>query len=97
MYATLVNAGEGDPRSEVAFDTTTLRPHNYGKRRVGQPRRNWVVETAKEYWNSRVKETHRGVAVGELNWDNDRHREMVRETAELDAQKLRQLRMARRR
>ena len=95
LYAILVDAGEGDPRAEVAFDTTTLKPHNYGKRRVGQPRRNWVIETAKEFWNKRVKEAHRGLAVGDLDWENERHRELMKQTAKEDAQEIRLLRMAR--
>ena len=49
LYAVIVDAGEGDPRAEVAFDTLTLRPHDHGKHRVGQPRSLWVVEAAKEF------------------------------------------------
>ena len=78
----------------MAFDTTTLKPHNYGKRRVGQPRRNWVMEIARAFWNKRVKEAHRGVASGDMDWENVRHREMMKETAEIDAQKIFQLREA---
>ena len=64
---------------------------------MGQPRKNWVIETSKEFWNKRVKEAHRGLAVGDLNWDNERHRELIKQTAKEDAQKIRLLRMARRR
>ena len=96
-FALLVDAGEGDPRAEVAFDTDTLKPHDHGKRRVGQPRKNWVVETSKEFWSKRVKEEFRGTAVGDLDWNNVEHREMVKHTARGDAQKIRLLRMARKR
>ncbi len=97
FFAVLVDAGEGDPRAEVAFDPATLKPHDHGKRRVGQPRKNWVVETAKDFWSKRVKEEHRGTAVGDLDWNNEGHREMMKQTARVDAQKLRLLRMARER
>ena len=55
-----------------------------------------MAKVAKDYWNKRVKETHRGVATGDLDWNNIRHREMVKATAKGDAQQLRLLRMARR-
>ena len=97
FFALLVDAGEGDPRAEVAFDTDTLKPHDHGKRRVGKPRKSWVVETAREFWSKRVKEEFRGTAVGDLDWNNVAHREMVKHTARGDAQKIRLLRMARKR
>ena len=56
-----------------------------------------MIETSKEFWNQRVKEAHRGLAVGDLNWDNERHRGLIKQTAKEDAQKIRLLRMARRR
>ena len=87
FFALLVDAGEGDPRAEVAFDTDTLR----------QPRKNWVVETSKEFWSKRVKEEFRGTAVGDLDWNTVEHREMVKHTARGDAQKIRLMRMARKR
>ena len=54
------------------------------------------METAREFWNKRIKEAHRGVAIGDLDWENVRHREMMKQTAKEDAQRIRLLRMARR-
>jgi len=97
LFAVLMDAGEGDPRAEVAFDTATLKPHNHGKRRVGHPRKNWVVETAREIWSKRVREEHGATAVGDLDLNNEGHREMMKHTATVDAQEFRLLRMARKR
>ena len=53
MYATIVKAGIGDPRAEITHDTVTLKPHDYGKRRVGQPRTSWAGETSRAFWENK--------------------------------------------
>ena len=45
----MIAGGENDPRMKVATHPRTLRPHDYGKRRVGQPRATWVAETVQFY------------------------------------------------
>ena len=56
-----------------------------------------VVETAREFWSKGVKEEFRGIAVGDLDWNNVAHREMVKHTDREDAQRIYLLRMARKR
>ena len=49
-YAMLVSAPAGDPVAAVTFNQDTLRRHNYGKKRVGRPRMNWLEETQSRFW-----------------------------------------------
>ena len=41
-FAKLLNLTGGDLRAEICFKPGTLKPHDYGKKRVGRSRNNWI-------------------------------------------------------
>jgi hypothetical protein len=48
FFAEMIAGGERDLRMRAALGPRMLRPHDYGKRRVGQPRANCVEWTTKD-------------------------------------------------
>ena len=80
LYAKLVSAPEDDPIQIVTFDKTTLRPHDYGKKRVGKPKLNWVRETTKLFWDKAVTEAE-GIRGRALDLDKQEHVDMIKKTA----------------
>ena len=89
-----MTGGERDPRLRVALDPTTFRPLEYGKKRVGRPRESWVEEAVKLFWEKKVKT---GRLQADLDLDNKEHRQMIRETAKMEAVKAKQPRERNRR
>ena len=75
-----MSAGEGDPRYDMAFGRD-LRPHDYGKRRVGHPRQNWIKETTREFWCDVVQKARVEFSGCALDLDNDEHVGLIRDVA----------------
>jgi hypothetical protein len=82
LFAKTVALSSNDPRSAVTFREGTMQRHNYGKRRVGRPRLNWIDETTTQFWKTAVREHMKGAYVGNLDLSNPEHVRMIRETAE---------------
>ena len=59
LCAELAAAEPGDLRKALAFAGDSLRPHDYGQPRVGQPRKNWVKQTTELFWNRTVRKERR--------------------------------------
>ena len=50
LLAKLITLGRDEPSATITFDVDTLRPHDYGKKRVGRPRLNWLECTLADAW-----------------------------------------------
>ena len=50
LLAKLLVLGQDEPSATITFNTDTLEPHNYGKKRVGRPRLNWLSCTLADAW-----------------------------------------------
>ena len=50
LLAKLIVLGKDEPSATVTFDVDTMRPHDYGKLRVGRPRIKWLSRTLAEAW-----------------------------------------------
>ena len=46
----LIYAGTDEPGTAVTFDPITYLPLDHGKKRVGQPRKNWYNVTLNDLW-----------------------------------------------
>lgn len=75
MMAKLLTLRQWDPRAKTAFDVTTLKPHDNGKKRVGRPRLNWVTCPLADFWEE-AKEEHTDIRyLGSLDLEDPIHRE----------------------
>ena len=54
-FAKLIRAGPSDPAFDVTFANSNLHMYDYGKRRVGRPRLNWIRETRDLFWEKVVQ------------------------------------------
>ena len=81
-FAKLLNLRRGDPRAEIVFQPGTLKPHDYGKKRVGRPRNNWIKETTELFWKKEVQAKSATYAQTKLNLDDPVHIELISEAAE---------------
>ena len=50
LLAKLIVLGKEEPSAEITFNIDTLTPHDYGKKRVGRPRLNWLECTLTDAW-----------------------------------------------
>jgi hypothetical protein len=48
--AQIICEGEQDPAAKATMNLHTWEPHDTGKKRVGQPRINWLKETLQDAW-----------------------------------------------
>ena len=80
-YAKLLCLDSGDPRAEVVFRPGTLLPHDYGKKRVGRSRKNWIVETTELFWKREVITKNPVYAHTKLDLNNLTHLELIQEAA----------------
>jgi hypothetical protein len=81
LFAKTVALSSDDPRSAVTFSDGTVQKHNYGKRRVGRPRLNWIDETTEQFWKTAVREHMQGAYLGALNLSDEGHVSLIRATA----------------
>jgi hypothetical protein len=51
MLAKLIIAAGQEPCARVTLQDSLIAPHDYGKRRVGRPRVNWVRRTLEDFWD----------------------------------------------
>ena len=79
--AKLISLETGDPRKEITFQHETLKPHNYGKKRVGQPRKNWFKVTMADFWEEAKNTFARIRSEGHCNLDNPLHVEHIQKLA----------------
>lgn len=50
LLAKMITADPGDPRRGITFEGQNLKTHEYGKKRVGQPRIDWVNTTIEQFY-----------------------------------------------
>ena len=81
LFAKLCLAPETDPRVSVTFESG-VKPHDYGKKRVGRPRLNWIKETTTLFWNQVVKTKNPSLWLGDLDLDNTTHIQLILGAAE---------------
>ena len=81
LFSQLILAKDsGDPKEHVTF-AERFKPHNYGTRRVGTPRLNWIKETTNLFWNNVVKLRNRQLWLGDFDAGNDTHHRLIMEEA----------------
>ena len=81
MFAKLLNLNGEDPRVEVVFQPGTLRPHDYGKKRVGRPRNSWIKETTDLFWKRIVQSQNVAYSHTPLNLNNSVRIELMTKAA----------------
>ena len=81
LLAKLITQRREDPAARASFDPETLRPHDYGKKRVGRPRLNWVNCTLQDFWREVKAVMPHASYEGELDLSKDRHVGLVLELA----------------
>ena len=65
----------------VTFANDQLERHDYGRRRVGRPRLNWVERTLDVMWEQGVKKIYAGRHLGTLETAKPEHVTYLREFA----------------
>ena len=51
MLAKLISLAGREPSARVTLQDDIIAPHDYGKKRVGRPRVNWVQQTTTDFWD----------------------------------------------
>ena len=69
----LIVTGSDDPGTMVTFDHVTLKQIDHGKKRVGQPRKNWYKATVADLWIETKKSIETVKFASELDLDNPIH------------------------
>ena len=68
----------------ATFDAETLRPHDYGKRRVGRPRLNWYQCTMESLWELAKRSSESIRYAGAIDLGNAAHvQHLLRQAAEV--------------
>ena len=80
MLAKVINQGNDDPNTAATLEPETLQPHDYGRRRVGRPRANWLKETLNDMWDD-IGEHNPEARGTMLDSDLGRHRELLKHRA----------------
>ena len=75
-FAKLILAPSNDPKATVTFEAG-LVPHNYGKKRIGRPRLNWVKETTALFWDKVVKTQNPSLGLGCFDISNAEHNALI--------------------
>ena len=70
---TLIVTGNDEPGTMVTFDPVTLKQIDHGKKRVGQPRKNWYKATMADLWIETKKSIETVKFASELDLDNPIH------------------------
>jgi hypothetical protein len=81
LYAKIVASNDEDPKRTVTFERSTIRRPDYGLKRRGKPKNNWVKEAEKLFWESTVKQRHQEMRLGDLDLHNQTHINLIEETA----------------
>ena len=81
LFANLVLEDPQDPKVVVTFKPNTVSPYDYGKRRVGRPRQNWIHTTTDMFWKEVVQKRNAGFKFVTLNPERCTHVEAIRTTA----------------
>ena len=78
----LITTGSAEPGAEVTFDVNTLKPLDFGKRRVGHPRKAWYITTLTELWQDvRSKDPTVRYSPTEPDYQDVRHITAIRNYA----------------
>ena len=78
----LIIEKENDPGAYACFEIKALKPHDRGKKRTGRPKFNWVAETQDELWEYLKQNTPEARYEGQLNLDNEGHKEWILQEAQ---------------
>ena len=70
----LIYAGNVEPGSAVTFDPITYEPLDHGKKRVGQPRKNWYIVTLADLWVEAKKVIDNVKYAREFDFRDARHK-----------------------
>ena len=70
-----------DPRKLATFVANTLCPYDFGKKRVGQPRKNWVDRCLQTFWKDEVPKVHPQFRYAALNHLCPEHTRIILDTA----------------
>ena len=83
LYVKLVSMERDSPGVAVAFAPNAVHaPHNHGKKRIGRPRQNWMVNTSELFWNERIKMKYAQIGPFEnFNPRNNMHVDLVQQEA----------------
>jgi len=82
LLAKLVVCGENDPSATATFNTNNFKPHDYGKKRVGRPRLNWLRSTLEDAWEETKRIVPAAGGLGRVDHDNEQHIGLLRDWAE---------------
>ena len=80
LLAKLIVLGDDEPSAVVTF-THSLQQHEYGKRRVGRPRLNWLQVTREDLWCDIKSKAAQWRWAGKLDLTRDDHHAAIRDYA----------------
>lgn len=79
----LLCLGDNDPAATATMITRSLEHHDYGTKRVGGPRKDWLDETVTDMWESITTPTHQQYRNKKLDRTNIHHQQILREYAKI--------------
>ena len=71
--AKLICLGGRDPSASATFNVLNFEPHDYGKKRVGRPRLNWLKCTLEIAWSEAKQEVPGAAGFAVLDHSNAEH------------------------
>ena len=74
---TLSQTGE-DPCARATLEDNLIAPHDYGKKRVGRPRLNWVKTTISDLWEEVKQEYQEAKHYGEFDPRDPEHDKLMK-------------------
>ena len=77
----VIRGGREEPMHRATFRDETLQRITVKHRRVGRPRKTWLEETVKKFWNEEMET--REIAEVEFSWNEEEHREALAQAAYL--------------
>ena len=78
----LICLGKNDLAATATMLTESFEHHDYGTKRRGRPRKDWLDETLKEMWAEITTNTHLDFRNRQLDTENPQHQQLLRNYAE---------------
>ena len=81
LLAKLITQAGEEPGARATLQDEILAPHDYGKRRVGRPRTNWVKQTLADFWHEARRLDPETSELADFEPENQKHDQLMRRLA----------------
>jgi hypothetical protein len=84
FFAKLITLSQSDnePSARATLQDNLIAPHDYGKKRVGRPRLNWVTTTISDFWDEVKQHFHEARNLGIFVPEDMQHDTLMRRLAQ---------------